>query len=38
MLVIMMDLIFEFSGYHPYIDGRAEIFLKSNNKKRRYIR
>ena len=24
---------FEFSGYHPYIDGRAEIFLKSNNKK-----
>ncbi len=24
---------FEYSGYHPYIDGRAEIFLKSNNKK-----
>ena len=24
---------FEFSGYHPYIDGRAEIFLKRNNKK-----
>ena len=24
---------FEYSGYHPYMDGRAEIFLKSNNKK-----
>ena len=22
----------EFNGYHPYIDGRAEVFLKSNNK------
>lgn len=24
---------FEYSGYHPYMDGRAEIYLKSNNKK-----
>lgn len=24
---------FEYSGYHPYMDGRAEIFLKSNNEK-----
>ncbi len=21
----------EFKGYHPYIDGRAELFLKENN-------
>lgn len=23
----------EYAGYHPYLDGRAEIFLKANNKK-----
>lgn len=22
----------EFNGYHPYIDGRAELFFKANNK------
>lgn len=24
---------FEYSGYHPYLDSRAEIFIKKNNKK-----
>lgn len=24
---------YEYFGYHPYIDSRAEIFLKANNKK-----
>lgn len=27
----------EFNGYHPYIDGRAEVFLKSNNKEYDYF-
>ncbi|MCR5737395.1 MAG: hypothetical protein K6G64_07080 [Eubacterium sp.] len=26
----------EFHGYHPYIDGRAELFLKANNKEYDY--
>ena len=28
---------FEFFGYHPYIDGRAELFLESNNKEYDYF-
>ena len=27
----------EFKGYHPYIDGRAELFLKKNNKEFDYL-
>lgn len=27
----------EFNGYHPYIDGRAEIFLAKNNKEFDYF-
>ena len=28
---------FEFRGYHPYIDGRAELFLAQNNKQYDYF-
>ena len=28
----------EFHGYHPYIDGRAELFLKKNNKEFDYLK
>ena len=28
---------FEFFGYHPYIDGRAELFLASNNNEFDYF-
>lgn len=28
---------FEFFGYHPYIDGRAELFLASNNNEHDYL-
>lgn len=28
----------EFKGYHPYIDGRAELFLKDNNKEYDYMK
>ncbi len=28
---------FEFYGYHPYIDGRAELFLKDNNGEFDYL-
>lgn len=27
----------EYHGYHPYIDGRAELFLKANNKEFDYF-
>ena len=27
----------EFNGYHPYIDGRAEVFLAKNNKEYDYF-
>ncbi|MBE6719278.1 MAG: hypothetical protein E7571_01310 [Ruminococcaceae bacterium] len=29
---------FEFYGYHPYIDGRAELFLEDNNKEYNYLK
>ena len=29
---------FEFKGYHPYIDGRAELFLKDNSKEFNYLK
>ncbi|MBR3150021.1 MAG: hypothetical protein IKF64_07615 [Eubacterium sp.] len=29
---------FEYYGYHPYIDGRAELFLKDNNKEFNYLK
>ncbi|MBQ3904372.1 MAG: hypothetical protein II744_05290, partial [Eubacterium sp.] len=28
----------EFKGYHPYIDGRAELFLKDNNNEFDYLK
>lgn len=28
----------EFKGYHPYIDGRAELFLKDNNHEYDYLK
>lgn len=28
---------YEFNGFHPYIDGRAELFLASNNKEFDYF-
>ena len=28
----------EFNGYHPYIDGRAELFLKDNNGEYDYLK
>ncbi|MBQ7739624.1 MAG: hypothetical protein IJT65_00110 [Eubacterium sp.] len=28
----------EFNGYHPYIDGRAELFLKDNNGEYDYMK
>ena len=28
----------EFNGYHPYIDGRAELFLKKNNGEFDYLK
>lgn len=28
----------EFNGYHPYIDGRAELFLKDNNNEYDYMK
>ena len=28
----------EFKGFHPYIDGRAELFLKDNNHEADYLK